>query len=132
VTNDSMIEGGQFLIQLPAFTLGDLVVPTGGGDPVPTTILLRCPEYGAFLPLFTDLDLAKQALKSLGAPGQVILEVPSAATVRDLVRWHIDDGRATHVGIDVSVFPDGHSGLFAPIREALETMTPGRPVAACS
>jgi hypothetical protein len=121
----------RFLISLPAYTLGELVTSQDGDDPAATTVLLRCPEYPTFLPLFTDRDLAGRVLERLRAPGKVVLELPSAAAVRDLVRALAASGRATHVGIDVSPVPGGTYGLFAPIREALGSMTPSRRVAAC-
>jgi hypothetical protein len=82
-------------------------------------IVLKKPEHGRFLPLFTDEHLAKQLRFDIGLPGKAIMTL--RWTVLRTILSEFRNAGMEYVGFDVSAKPTLR-GRFYAVQEIIDAI----------
>lgn len=111
---DELFDAEEFAAQLPVWAIIDEAKFHQHGL-IPSIVSLTAQDVGRFVPLFTDLDLAKQAIADLGVPGKVPLILKTLKAVR-VVMTDLESVGCEHVGIDLWK----NRVRFYPVREIID------------
>jgi hypothetical protein len=114
---DQLIDENQLLESFPLWTLVDAAIQQSRGLPHSIAIL-QTNDFGRFVPVFTDFDLAKRFTDETPVPNKRPLRLKTAQSLRSILR-DVEKMGVVHAGIDISLGPP-RSGRFCQIQAMLK------------
>lgn len=113
--SDTFAEG-EFICDLPVWVIID-PKPFRQGDLSAAIATLTAPDIGQLVPMYTDDDLAKEAVKHWPSPGKAAAKIEKREALKFVLRNQKQKGM-THAAIDLDVVK--LRGRFIAIDELIE------------
>ncbi len=114
---DQLIDENQLLMTFPLWTVVDAAIQQSRGLPHSIAIL-HTNDFGRFVPVFTDLDMARRFAEETPLPNRRPLQFKTAQGLRSILR-DVEKMGVAHAGIDISFGPK-RSGRFCKIQALLK------------
>jgi hypothetical protein len=109
---------------IPVWTIVDIEKYQKENLPTCITVLVA-PDVGNFLPLFTDIDLARTIIGQVPLHGKMPLELKTPGALRFVLECFERIGK--HAGFDVSWVRSQYTGRFPTIRKLIATLDEAYP-----
>jgi len=115
--DDQLIDETQLLESFPLWTVVDAAIQQSRGLPHSIAIF-QASDFGRFVPMFTDFDLAKRFTDETSLPNKRPLRLKTAQALRSILR-DVEKIGVVLAGIDISLGPP-RSGRFCQIQALLK------------